>query len=68
VLFEVVRFKDPKDIRQRRPLGNGQYEWNLKGITTILYRLPELLAADPGAIVADLEGQDDPEALEPIDL
>lgn len=59
VLFEVVRFREPKDFRQRRPLGNGQYEWNLKGITPVLYRLPELLAADPAAIVWVCEGEKD---------
>jgi hypothetical protein len=59
VLFEVVRFKDPKDFRQRRPLGNGIYAWDLKGVTPILYKLPDLLAADPAEIVWIPEGEKD---------
>ena len=38
---QVVRY-DPKDFRQRRPKGNSQWIWNLKGIDRILYRLPTL--------------------------
>src|SRR5262249_52978043 len=36
-----------------------QYEWNLKGITPVLYRLPELLAADPATTVWICEGEKD---------
>ena len=49
VVHETVRWKNPKGFSQRRPIGNGQYKWTLKGIRTFLYRLPELLAADPAA-------------------
>src|SRR5262245_6871052 len=59
VVHETVRFKDPKGFSQRRPLGNGKYEWSLKKIRTVLYRLPELLAADPAAIVWICEGEKD---------
>jgi hypothetical protein len=59
VVHETVRFKDPKGFSQRRPLGNGQYIWSLKGVTTVLYRLPELLAADPAAMVWICEGEKD---------
>jgi putative DNA primase/helicase len=41
--FQVVRFQ-PKDFRQRRPLGNGRWAWNLRGIHRVPYRLPELIA------------------------
>jgi putative DNA primase/helicase len=43
-LFEVVRY-EPKDFRQRRPDGNGDWIWNLKGVDRVLYRLPEVLDA-----------------------
>jgi putative DNA primase/helicase len=59
VPFEVVRFKNPKDFRQRRPKGNGQYDWNLKGIETILFKRPQLLRADSAAIVWICEGEKD---------
>jgi hypothetical protein len=63
VVHETVRFKDPKEFSQRRPLGNGQYEWSLKGVTPVLYRLPELLAADQAAPVYVAEGEKDADRL-----
>jgi hypothetical protein len=68
VVFEVVRFKEPKDFRQRRPLGNGQYVWNLKGVETVLYRLPELLAATPDEVVWICEGEKDVDRLASLGL
>ena len=41
-LFQTVRFT-PKDFRQRRPNGKGGWEWNLKGVRLVPYRLPDLL-------------------------
>jgi hypothetical protein len=32
ILFQVVRYADPKDFRQRRPDGNGGWIWNLSGV------------------------------------
>ncbi len=40
---ETVRFK-PKRFLQRHTV-NGQYIWNLNGVSTVLYRLPEITAA-----------------------
>ena len=45
LLFEVVRY-EPKDFRPRRPDGKSGWIWNLDGTPRVLYRLPELLAAD----------------------
>lgn len=59
LLFEVVRF-DPKDFRQRRPDGKGGFEWNLRGVRRVLYRLPEVLKAD---VVFIVEGEKDADAL-----
>ncbi|MBU2549280.1 MAG: AAA family ATPase [Proteobacteria bacterium] len=55
LLFQVCRM-DPKDFRQRRPNGNGSWAWNLKGVETVLYRLPEVLRTDEVLIV---EGEKD---------
>lgn len=46
-LFEVVRFKNPKDFRQRVPdqSEKGGYRWHLKGVRTVIYRLPEVMKA-----------------------
>jgi hypothetical protein len=62
LLFQVVRF-EPKDFAQRRPDGNGGWVWNLKGVRRALYRLPELLAADPAAWVVVVEGEKDADRL-----
>ena len=47
VLFQVVRFADPKDFRQRRPdpTAAGGWTWKVKGIQPVPYRLPALLTA-----------------------
>jgi hypothetical protein len=42
-VLEVLRY-EPKTFRQRRPDGKGGWIWNLQGVKTVLYRLPEVLA------------------------
>jgi hypothetical protein len=59
VLFQVVRYANPKTFRQRRPDGKGGWIWNLDDVPRVLYRLPELLAADPKAPVFVVEGEKD---------
>lgn len=64
LLYEVVRYV-PKDFRQRRPDGQGGWEWNLKGVQRVLYRLPELLdAISLGETIYVCEGEKDVHALE----
>jgi Protein of unknown function (DUF3631) len=67
LLFQVVRY-DPKDFRQRRPDGKGGWVWNLKGVKPVLYRLPELLAAEPGCLVFVVEGEKDADRLASLGL
>jgi hypothetical protein len=43
LLFQVVRY-EPKDFRQRRPDGKGDWIWNLKGVRRVPYHLDELAA------------------------
>jgi len=62
VVFQGVRY-DPKDFAQRRPDGAGGYVWNLKGIERVLYRLPELLAANLDETVYLPEGEKDVDRL-----
>ncbi|MFC1515630.1 AAA family ATPase [Thermodesulfobacteriota bacterium] len=59
LLFQVCR-KEPKSFQQRQPNGNGRWKWNLKGISPVLYRLPEVLKADEVLIV---EGEKDADNL-----
>ncbi len=55
LLFEVVRY-EPKNFKQRRPDGNGGWNWNLNGVRRVLYRLPEVHKAKSVLVV---EGEKD---------
>jgi hypothetical protein len=57
LLFQVVRF-EPKDFRQRRPKPEGGWDWAVKGVRVVPYRLPEL-EAKPEAPVVVVEGEKD---------
>lgn len=61
-LFQVIR-REPKDFRQRRPDGAGQWVYNLQGVTRVLYRLPQLLRAGPHTTIYVVEGEKDCDAL-----
>jgi hypothetical protein len=61
LLFQACRY-EPKDFRSRRPIGSA-WAWNLTGVRRVPYRLPELLAADPSAIVLIVEGEKDTDRL-----
>ena len=67
LLYQVVRF-EPKTFRQRQPDGGGGWLWNLKGVRRVLYRLPELLAADPATWVFVVEGEKDADNLVALGL
>ncbi|MCG2683977.1 MAG: hypothetical protein L6306_10230 [Planctomycetales bacterium] len=67
LLFQVVRF-DPKDFRQRRPKEGGGWEWKLGDTRRVLYRLPELLAADKATIIYIVEGEKDTGRLNALGL
>lgn len=62
LLFQVARLQDPKDFRQRRPDGNGGWEWSVKGTRIVPYRLPELQASN-GSTVYVVEGEKDVDRL-----
>jgi Protein of unknown function (DUF3987) len=61
VLFQAVRY-EPKSFRQRRPDGKGGWTWSVKGVRTVPYRLPELLA-DTARPVVIAEGEKDSDNL-----
>lgn len=58
LLFQVVRTVEKK-FWQRRPNGEGEWLNGLGDTPRVLYRLPELIAADPKAPVYILEGEKD---------
>jgi hypothetical protein len=67
LLFQVVRL-EPKDFRQRKPNGHGGWDWSIKGVRRVPYRLPELLAADRDATIYLVEGEKDAERAAKIGL
>lgn len=62
VAYEVVRY-EPKTFRIRRPNGRGGWIWNLENTQRVLYRLPELIAADTERPVYVVEGEKDADSL-----
>lgn len=64
LLFQAVRFW-PKEFRQRRPDGQGGWEWNLEGVRRVLYRLPAVVeAVRSGQTIFLVEGEKDVHAIE----
>ena len=61
LVFQVVRH-EPKDFRQRRPKPGGGWDWSVKGVRVVPYRLPELLA-EPTRPVLVVEGEKDADNL-----
>lgn len=56
----MVRYK-PKGFSQRRPDGNNDWIWNMKGVNSVPYHLPEIIQSiEPVMIV---EGEKDVENL-----
>ena len=70
LLFQVTRHSPPKDFRQRRPdpANPGGWIWSVGDILRPLYRLPELLATDPGELVFLAEGEKDVDRLRSLGL
>ena len=67
LLYQSVRM-EPKDFRQRTPLPDGKWLWKLNGVQRVLYRLPELLTADPSQAVYIVEGEKDVDRLRGLGL
>lgn len=62
LVYQVLR-RPGKRFVVRRPDGQGGWVTNAKGVARVLYRLPELLAADPEAPVFVVEGEKDVDRL-----
>lgn len=62
LLFQVVRM-EPKTFRQRVPKAGGGWSWSVKDVRRVLYRLPELVAADAKKVVFVVEGEKDVDRL-----
>ncbi|MFA4918332.1 MAG: AAA family ATPase [Thermodesulfovibrionales bacterium] len=64
IIFQTVRY-DPKDFKQRRPDGKGNWHYNLQGVRLVPYNLLEVLKTKSIIIV---EGEKDVETLRGIGL
>jgi hypothetical protein len=63
LLFQVVRYPNKKFL-QRRPNGQGSWEWKLGDSRKVLYRLPKVLeAVASGQPVFICEGEKDADAV-----
>lgn len=60
LLYQVVRYK-PKGFSQRRPDGNNDWIWNMKGVNPVPYHLPELIRSTNPVLI--VEGEKDVENL-----
>jgi 5S rRNA maturation endonuclease (ribonuclease M5) len=68
LLYQVVRY-DPKGFSQRQPDGYGGWNWNMKGVERVLYRLPEVIQGmAKGRTVFVAEGEKDVDALVKLGL
>jgi len=66
LVYQVLKFPG-KQFRQRRPLPNGDWAWNLTGVQRPLYRLPAVLQAiSDGHPVWVCEGEKDADRLAPL--
>lgn len=68
LLHQKIRYY-PKEFRQRRPNGKGGWLWGLKGVQTVLYRLPQVLEAiKAGRRIYLCEGEKDADRLVKLGL
>jgi 5S rRNA maturation endonuclease (ribonuclease M5) len=63
LLFEIVRY-NPKTFKARRPDNNGDWVWNMQGITLVIYHLPDIeRAITEGNNIYIAEGERDTDSL-----
>ena len=68
LLFQAVRFQNPKSFRQRIPdtTEPDGWDWKLGKTRRVLYKLRDLVSADPTATVYIVEGEKDVHRLQSI--
>ena len=68
VLHQTVRYGPIKTFKQRRPNDQGGWTWSLKDSKTVLYHLPEVIAARPDQVVVVCEGEKTADAIRGLSL
>lgn len=56
VVYQAVRYADPKSFHQRRPDGHGGWIWNMDSVTRVPFNLPALVRSNVALIA---EGEKD---------
>ena len=67
LVHETLRYV-PKGFGQRRPDGQGGRIYDLNGIRTVIYRLPELIASPSDAPILLVEGEKDADSVASLGL
>ena len=68
LLYQAVRM-EPKDFRQRKPVNGSSWDWSIKDVRRVLYRLPEVLdAVASNQTIYICEGEKDVEAARSLGL
>jgi putative DNA primase/helicase len=67
LLYQVLRY-EPKGFIQRRQDGAGGWDYNLKGVRRVPYRLAQLLVADTRETIFIVEGEKDADRLASLGL
>jgi len=62
LLYQIVKYQ-PKGFSQRRPDGNGGWICNVSGVEKVLYRLPQLVKAQPDEWIYITEGEKDADSI-----
>jgi len=68
LLYRAVYFRAWSRRTYQHPDAAGGWVWGLKGVRRVLYKLPELLAADPAARVFIVPREKDADALAALGL
>lgn len=71
LLYQTLRLEPgrggrDKEFKQQRPTAGGGWGWSLGDVRRVLYRLPELLKADPVRAVFVVAGEKDADSLAAI--
>lgn len=62
LISQVCRY-EPKTFKQRKPNGQGGWNWSVKDTRQVPYNLPTLIHAEPNEIVFICEGEKDADNL-----
>jgi hypothetical protein len=63
LMYQCIRYKNPKSFGYRQPDGHGQWIWNIRDLAPLPYLLPDLMVAKPDDSIFVVEGEKDADSL-----